>query len=251
MTDLDPIASRANPLLKRARAVRAGREPGVGLLEGRRLIEDAIAAGVELEVLLCDLDEPLGGELAQHPRLRQTVPGLLDGVGELKTSPGLLALARLPELLPLEGFAVNERSLLLAVVGVSDPGNTGALVRAAEAAGADGVAFGPGSASPFSSRALRGSMGSALRVPLFQLESAGQLERLGLQVVAASTRGAEDYRTAAWPRPLCLWIPAETGAASLAPPAGALAVTIPMAGSVESLNVAPAATLLLFEAARR
>ncbi len=250
MADPESIVSRANPLLKRARAVRAGREPGIGLLEGRRLIEDAVAAGVELEALLCDAEERLSDELAGHPRLRRTARGLLDGVGELKTSPGLLALARLPELLPLERFEVLERSLLLAVVGVSDPGNTGALVRAAEAAGADGVAFGPGSANPFSGRALRGSMGSAFRVPLYRLDDGDQLERLGLHVVGAATRGAEDYRTAAWPRPLCLWIPGETGAASLAPPAGADAVTIPMAGSVESLNVATAATLLLFEAAR-
>lgn len=250
MTEDPILRSSQNPTLKRVRGVRDGLEPQVMLLEGERLILDALESGAELESLLVEEGKPLARRLEKHPRLRRVVPGLLAGVSSLKASPGVLALAPAPRMQRAQDFAPGPDRPLLVLSGVSDPGNLGALLRVAEAAGAAAVAIARGSAHPFSPKALRGSMGSALRLPLLRLESASELERPGLRHALASTAGGQDFRRFDWRGPLCLWLPAETGAAALEPPAGAEPVSIPMQGRVESLNLATAGALLLFEAAR-
>ncbi|MHC4375291.1 MAG: TrmH family RNA methyltransferase [Planctomycetota bacterium] len=248
--DLPEIRSRSHPLLKRVRAVRAGKERATVVLEGERLILDALRGGVELEALLMRTDvEPIDLFCA-HPECRQVEPGALDGVSGLATPPGWIALAKAPPELPLAGLEVRTDTLLLSACGLSDPGNLGALARVAEAAGAAGVAIGPGGARPSNEKALRGSMGSLLRLPIYRLEDSAELQAAGLRTVVAATRGGVDYRDLDWDGPRAIWIGSETGASSLEPPADALRATIPMAGSVESLNAATAATLLLFEAAR-
>ena len=248
--DRPEIRSRSHPLLKRVRAVRAGREPGMVVLEGERLILDALHAGAKLSALLMRTGiepiEPLCG----HAECRQVESGALDAVSGLTTPPGWIALVQAPDVLPLTQLAVRQDTLLLSVCGLADPGNLGALVRVAEASGAAGVAFGPGGARPSNEKALRGSMGSLLRLPLFRLEESANLQAVGLRTVVAATRGGVDYRDLDWEGPRAIWIGSETGASSLEPPKDALRATIPMAGSVESLNATTAATLLLFEAAR-
>lgn len=245
----DPILrSSQNPTLKRVRGVRDGLEPQVLLLEGERLIMDALEGGFELECLLAEEGKPLARRLEKHPRLKLVVPGLLAGVSSLKASPGVLALASAPRMERAADFEVPEDQPLLVLAGVSDPGNLGALLRVAEAANACGVAIARGSAHPFNPKVLRGAMGSALRLPLLRLESAEELTRPGLRIALASTRDGQDYRAFDWRGPLCLWLPSETGSANLEPPPGAEPVSIPMHGQVESLNLATAAALLLFKA---
>jgi len=253
--DPEVIRSRANPLLKRVRSVRIGREKDTLLLEGRRLIADAVAAGLELEVLLVDerQDEVDAELLAAAVVLRRVAPELLDRASELDTSPGWIALARAPRSPALAELALGPAALVLVTAGVSDPGNLGALARSAEAAGASALMVVAGGARPWSPKALRGSMGSLLRLPVVSEESpeqaARELAQRGLRQVVAATRGGCDLGDFDWSGPIALWVASETGAA----PAVCRtfeAVTIPMRGAVESLNVAVAGSLLLFAAAR-
>jgi TrmH family RNA methyltransferase len=247
----ETIRSRANPLLKRAAGVLAGQEPGMLALEGDRLVDDALRAGVALEVVLVaeerfDRAEEL---IERGVPVRLVEADLLGRVSHLKTSPGILALAAVPAPLDLARLALDERSLLLVASGVSDPGNLGALARSAEAFGVRALLVTRGGASPWSDKALRGSMGSLLRVPVGFGEEpeaiAESLERRGIRQVCAATRDGMDARKFDWCGPIALWVGSETGglperARRFEP------VTVPMAGQVESLNVAVAASLLLY-----
>ena len=89
----------------------------------------------------------------------------MDAVSPVKTPSGVVALAQRPQ--SRTGRCMpGPRALVVAAVDVQDPGNLGAIIRVAEAAGATGFAAAGGSANPFGWKALRGSMGSALRLPI-------------------------------------------------------------------------------------
>ena len=248
------IRSRANPLLKQVGAALAGRAPEWVVLEGDRLIEDALRAGWVLDTVLVAENRPdRAAALGALTDVRLVEPDALSRVSALKTSPGILALATTPEGWPVDALDLGERALVLVVAGVSDPGNLGALTRAAEAAGAGALVVVAGGASPWHPRALRGSMGSLLRLPVVLVgeadEAASGLAGLGIRNVVAATRGGVPLSSFDWSGPVALWVGGETGRA---PEVCSTfeGVTIPMAGSVESLNVTVAASLLLFAAGR-
>jgi TrmH family RNA methyltransferase len=185
--------------------------------------------------------------------VRRVQAGLLQGLGTLHTEPSIVALAQPPAAVALEDLAVEPGALVLVVAGVADPGNLGALARSAEAAGATAMVSLLGGVSPWHPRALRGSMGSLLRLPVVRglgaEEAMSLLTERGWRSVGAATRGGRTWRDADWSGPVALWVSGETGEESEAL-AGLERVTIPMAGGVESLNVTVAASLLLFAAGR-
>jgi len=247
------IRSRANADLKRARAVREGRAPDVLLLEGDRLVDEAVERGLELELLLV-----AEGRLARAAqlearglRVRLVADSLLDRASALATSPGVLALCRAPSAPDPASLAPDPRSLVLVDAGVADPGNLGALARSAEAAGASALVAVAGGASPWNEKALRGSMGSLLRLPVHRLGSAdGAVAALPAhRHVCAATRGGAPVSGFDWSGPIALWVGSEVGELPAAC-ASFERVTIPMAGRVESLNVTVAASLLLFATGR-
>lgn len=249
------IRSAANPAVKRVRAVQAGREPGRVVLEGDRLVEEALAGGWSLElVLVADTRASLADELeARGLPVERVEAGLLARASELSTSPGLLAVAAAPVARPLAELAPAGDDLLVVAAGVADPGNLGALSRSAEAAGARALVVLAGGARPWNGKALRGSMGSLLRLPVHLAEDAGELAQglaaQGWRQVRAATRGGTPLARFDWSGPVALWIGAETG--RLPDAARDLErVTIPMAGRAESLNVAAAAAVLLYAAGR-
>ena len=248
MIDDDVIRSRSNPAVKRARAARSGKAAEVVHLEGVRLVLDALAHGLALELVLVDESTSPPEHLRGHPQLRRASAAVMEAASGLRTPPGLIAVAAAPELRTLDTLEVDERTLLMVVHGIADPGNLGACARVAEAAGAAGLAFSGTSASPFGSKALRGSMGSLLRLPLYSAPDARVLTERGLRQVRAATRGGVDFRRYDWSGPVALWLSGETGRWTVEGDFDA--VTIPMAGAVESLNVTAAATLLAFAAAR-
>jgi RNA methyltransferase, TrmH family len=248
------IRSRANPLIKRVGAVLAGREPTTLVLEGERLVEDALRSGLPIELLLVAHTQRERAErLAQDvPSLRLVDADLLQKVSRLKTSPGVLALCQAPPAQRIERWRRDRRTLWLVVAGVADPGNLGALARSAEALGVQAMIAVEG-ASPWSPKALRGSMGSLLRLPVCTGLAAGEVARalaaLGVRQVRAATRDGGEPAAFDWTGPVALWVGAETGAL----PEAALAfesVSIPMAGRSESLNVTVATALLLYASGR-
>jgi len=247
------IRSRSNTLLKRVGAVLAGKERDSIVLEGDRLVNEAMRVGWELEALLIAANRlERAAELASAGiALRLVEPGLLDRISALETSPGILALAAHPPQRSLEELAATGASLVLVVAGVADPGNLGALSRTAEAAGAGAIVALRGGARAFGPKALRGSMGSLLRLPVFEGYTAEEVEMVlrttGYRQVRAATRGGKDWRELDWSGLLALWISGETNELPEITREFEGA-TISMAGEVESLNITVAASLLLFAA---
>lgn len=257
----DLIRSRANPLVKRLRALKEKGGGDLLLLEGPKLLEEAIAAGVVLVEVAASprlLRHARGrGLMAAAERLcpvRTMDDHVLASLAEVETSQGVLALARRPAF--DERRVLSGTPLVVVAVGVQDPGNVGALLRTAEAAGATGAYLTAGSADPFSWKALRGSMGSAFRLPHVRARTAEPaVERLraaGVRLLGAAQDGAAAHDEADLRGPVAVFFGAE-GSGLPAEVLGALdgRIAIRMAGAVESLNVAVAAGVVLFEAARQ
>ncbi len=253
MENQEVIRSRSNALLKRAGAAVSGKTPGVMVLEGDRLVDDAVAAGYGLEVVLVSAQrEDRARELeAADLEVRRVEHELLARISSLETSPGVMALAVCPDGSELSALGPAEHPRTLVVAGLQDPGNLGALARTAEAAGFTALVTVRGGARCFGPKALRGSMGSLLRLAIWEVDSAeeiaGHLESHGVRQVCAVTRGGTDWRAFSWSPPLAIWVTGETGT-SPAIMTDFEGVSIPMAGAVESLNVTVATSLLLFAA---
>jgi TrmH family RNA methyltransferase len=264
MEQRDVILSRSNPLLRKLRALKEqGATQDLMLIEGPRLIEEALAARVALvEVVLTQRFAEsrrgralMGAFDTRRQRVRFVSESAAASLSDVTTHQGVLALARRPQMLPPDA-ALSPSALVLVAVALQNPGNLGSLLRAAEAAGATGVFLTTGSADPFSSKALRGAMGSAFRLPHVRgLEPAAVLERLrsrGIVSIATVATGGRPHDRVDLRRPIALWLGNEgAGLPAEVVQAADERVTIPMAPGVESLNVAVAAGVLLFEATRQ
>ncbi len=147
-------------------------------------------------------------------------------------------------------------SLVLILGDVQDPGNVGAIIRAAEGCGATGVVVTTGAADPFSWKALRGGMGSTFRLPIASGQSldaaVSHARAAGLRVMATTARGGTAL-PACDLRPGCAILLGGEGSGLPAAivEASDERIMIPMQAPVESLNVAIAAALVLYEAARQ
>ncbi|HWW92249.1 MAG TPA: RNA methyltransferase [Vicinamibacteria bacterium] len=260
----DPVIhSRRHPLVQRLRRLKeTSAADELCLIEGPKLLEEALAADIEIveAVVVTRLEaSDRGGGLLRalterRVSVRRVEEGVLASLSEVETSQGILALARRPAF--AEERLFTGLPLLVVAVGVQNPGNLGGLLRTAEAAGATGAYLTAGTADPFSWKALRGSMGSAFRLPLVRGlppgEALGRVRARGLLAVAASAEGETPYDQADLRGPLALLLGSEgTG---LPPELAAGAdrrLAIPLRGRVESLNVGVAAAVLLFEVARQ
>jgi TrmH family RNA methyltransferase len=255
------IASRQNPIVARFR--QAARGGGVLLLDGPHLVQDALAAGVRVTEAAVTVE---AGESAEIQFLleRFTEAGVdvvsvtapvMAALSPVHSSSAIVALADPPDRTTNVFGDPNLDAFVVAAVGVQDPGNLGALIRVAEAAGATGAIVAGASANPYGWKTLRGSMGSALRLPIVT----GELETVlpdirghRCRVVAATPRGGRSLFDADLAGPLAILIGGEGGGL---PPhvldQADVRVSIPMHGPVESLNTAVSAALLAYEARRQ
>jgi TrmH family RNA methyltransferase len=263
--DPETVTSRANPLFKRLLALKkrgVAPEGDLCLLEGPKLLDEALAAGariVEVAVAAGAEERPATAKSLDALRergvpVRRLTKRLLASVSDAETTQGVLALAVRPEL--DEARLFDGTPLIVVAVGIQDPGNLGGLLRTAEAAGASGAYLCEGCADPFSWKALRGSMGSAFRLPLVRGLAVGVvLDRLGDRAVPAlaTTVDAETrYDRADLRSAVALVFGSESAGLPQQVARRAHArLRVPIARAVESLNVGVAAGLLLFEAARQ
>lgn len=244
----EALTSPANPLLKDVRrAIARGglTEQGWMVAETFHLLEEALRSDVDIKVIL----------VAESFRDRVCAPsGIRVATVETavfqKLSDAVIALIE-PPAWNLEQ-ALSEQTLVVVLDGVQDPGNAGAIVRAAEAFGATGVLFMKGTASPCNPKTLRASAGSLFRVP-FVHGADPRIVREALRdttVYVAMPSGAEPVSDVDLRRKCALVIGSEGQGVSEQWRRGAAGVSIPTAG-VESLNAAVAAGILLYEARRQ
>jgi TrmH family RNA methyltransferase len=255
------VSSRQHPLVARFRD--AARRPGDSmLLDGPHLLAEALESRIVVEVAAFQrdgLDEPELGRLSRARGVGDVVTvteSVIAAISPTRTPAGVVAIARRPRIDPAAVVAGGQ-PLVVVAVDVQDPGNLGALVRSAEAGGATGVIATSGSADPFGWKALRGAMGSAFRLPIARVRDAGEALALvrcvsGLRVAATVSGRGLLMSEADLTGPLALVVGSEGSGLPDEVVANAdLQVTIPMAPRVESLNVAVATALLVYEARRQ
>jgi TrmH family RNA methyltransferase len=266
------ITSRQNPLVARYRAAARGRADDLLLLDGAHLVADALDAGVHLrEAAVADVADV--ADAAGHPVRRAEIRALaarlteagvevvaasaavMDALSPVRSAGGIVALADRPSLDAGRMYG-GGAPLVIVAVDVQDPGNLGAIVRVAEAGGATGLVAAGRSADPFGWKALRGSMGSALRIPVVVGEHADQAvadaRRHGCRIVAAVPRGGRSLFDINLKVPAAVLIGGEgPGLPAALVDAADDRVTIPMQSPVESLNAAVTAALIVYEARRQ
>lgn len=258
------ITSRKNSLVSRARAVRDGREPSGVFVEGVRLCEDALRSGARFELVLytrSHAEQGRGARLLEELRgassgLQLVSDDVMEFISDTKSPQGIVALARRPR----TGAEVLEQAggtpLVVVMHRANNPSNAGAGLRVAEAAGATGVVLTQGSTDPLSPKSLRGSMGSAFRLPLWTgptlAEALQWCAARGIRTVATSAAAPSLHTELDWTTPRAIVLGPEAGGLTDEEVRAAdAAARIPMRAPVESLNLATALAVLLYEAARQ
>jgi TrmH family RNA methyltransferase len=261
MAKPETITSAANPLLKdvrRAIARGAVTEQGWCVAETFHLLEEALRSDCEVKtVLVAESVQQAAhvGKLA-HVKVVVLPDALFQGLSGTETSQGVMALVK-PPVWKLEQI-FRGCPLVVVLDGLQDPGNAGAIVRAAEAFGASGVLFLKGTASPYNSKTLRASAGSLFRIPYLHgvdralARAALQQNRVALYAGVAQHAGGPGCTLAELDLTArCgLIIGNEAHGVSQELRSAALDISIPTVG-VESLNAAVAAGILLYEARRQ
>ncbi|HRW06581.1 MAG TPA: RNA methyltransferase [Caldilineaceae bacterium] len=255
------ITSMENQQVKEARKLQRRRyreRSGTLLIEGLRLVRDALQSGVQIEKLFYAPTMVAGNqpllELIDHcgaaniPLLACTDEVFVT-LAETVTPQGIAAVTALPVLpLPIPCH------FTLILDQVRDPGNAGTLVRTAEAVGIDAVFFGPDTVDPFNDKVVRAGMGGHFRLPIRNYATWSAIQPLldPAQVLyLAQANAPQRYTEVDWCRPSALIVGGEAAGASADAMSLARPIAIPMHGQVESLNAAIAGAVILFEAARQ
>ena len=226
----------------RLRKSRERRRAGLFVVEGRREVERARAAGLRIVATY------VAPELIEWPDSAEEVSERVLRKMSYRAEPeGVLAVVEAPRReLPTSG------TLYLVAVGVEKPGNLGAMARTADAAGADALVVADAEADPFNPNAIRASTGAVFTLPVVEA-TLDQVRALDVQLVAAVIGAATRHTDADLTRPTAIAIGAEDeGLDDRWRAAADLHVEIPMRGrTVDSLNAANAAAILLYEAVRQ
>jgi TrmH family RNA methyltransferase len=248
------IRSPANRTLKLIRSLRQRKvreTERAFVVEGFRAIADAIAAGAKPGVVVVrEGDEGDAATWFGTAPVRVVAAPLFDDAAETVTPQGAIAVFPLPYL-PIPPV---DQPLYLVLDRMRDPGNVGALLRTAAAAGATAVLLTAGTVDPFNPKAVRAAVGAHFRIPIGWLSDPmwDKIVRDCPLRVVADAHGGVAYDEVDWTGGAALIVGSEAhGVSAVARAMGATSARIPMAANVESLNAAAAGAVLLFEAARQ
>jgi TrmH family RNA methyltransferase len=257
------IASRQNAVVARYKAVAHGDVAGLLLLDGVHLVQDALDAGIPIEHAAIDAGAADRHDIkrlaaALRSKSVETVTAtapVMGAMSPVRSPTGIVAIARRPDY-DIDDFYRGSAPLVLIATDIQDPGNLGAIVRVAEAGGAASVLATGTSADPFGWKALRGSMGSALRLPVSRVDdverAVADARARGCRVIATAPRGGRSVFDVDLRPPTAVLIGGEGQGLSPALIASAdERITIPMQAPVESLNAAVTAAIVVYEARRQ
>jgi RNA methyltransferase, TrmH family len=253
------ITSRRHPLILACREARGGGVDQPLLLDGWHLLVEARRSAVTVDAVLVGREPTAPDERAtldalvdDGAQVVRVTADVLQAASPVRTPSGVVALARRPVTV-LEHVVRKAPALVVATLDVQDPGNVGALVRTAEAAGASGLIAVGASADPLGWKALRASMGSAFRLPLARVADADALLKFAhanvLQTVVLAHDGGVPAGSIDLTRATCLVLGGEgAGVPETVRDAADARLRLPMRPPVESLNVAVAGALALYAA---
>lgn len=258
------VTSLANPIVKDIRALalpKNRKATGLFVAEGLKLVADAIEAGWSAKTLVYASNvagQPLVARLAGTVHARGgtvlTVSEAILAKISRRDNPQMVIGVFEQRLTPASAIRPKGEEVWVALEGIRDPGNLGTIVRTADAAGAAGVLLIGETVDPFSVEAVRATMGSIFAVPLARLsrEEFGKLAaHWPGSIVGTHLSATVDYREADYRAPVLLLMGTEqAGLTAEAARAATTLVKIPMAGKADSLNLAVATAVMLFEIRR-
>ncbi len=263
------ITSLQNPRVKLLRSLRLRKfreQEGRFLVEGIRIVEEALACAAPVEtlvyapeLLVSDRAQALVAHAAADRRLALSAEAFRS-LSDREDPQGIAAVVRI-EGRRLSALPLSAEMLVVVAYQLSDPGNLGAIIRTADAAGAAGVIAVTPSVDLYDPQTVRATMGSLFALPVVYPVEAVDLERwvaqvraagVPLCVVASSAHGRQDYFEADYRRPVALLVGNERyGLPPEVRDKADLLVRLPMAGRATSLNVSAAAAALVFEVIRQ
>ncbi len=268
MDELQKITSRDNQRLIGARRIREGHGTGKMFVEGKRLSVEALRSGIEIwecfvseRFVASSQNAELIAEAYASARFTFELPDrIFNSITDTEHTQGMILIAERP----VGSAGVIEKKLaetdslpiVLVLFEVNNPSNLGAVMRTAEAAGVAGVIVTKNSADVFSPKAIRASMGAAFRVPVWTDASLESIltwaEGRGMHSTATTSDASRDYTAVDWRSPRLLIFGSEAhGLGDRELTRIEQQVRIPMEHGVESLNLAVAAGVVLFEAKRQ
>jgi RNA methyltransferase, TrmH family len=262
----DEISSAANPLVKRVRALadrKHRRREGAFVVQGIQPVWQAVEAGADIEVLIvapellrhAGATAMVAAQKAAGVRVARVSGELFGRIADRDGPSGLAAIVR-SRTVALEDLIVSDGSLFTALHSPGNPGNVGTIIRTASAVGCDGVILIGPSADRYDPAAVKASMGAIFTVPVATAPSTAEFtdwaHSRAVTVAATSARGSVSVWKADLQPPLAVLLGSEgTGLPDDLLATADLRVAIPMTGTAESLNLAVAAGVLLYEVRRR
>jgi len=248
---MELITSLKNPRVQGWKSLkdRKGRkETGCFLVEGRKMVEEALASVFPVEAVLVDEKRAQEFTLPQNCPVYALPEHVLAAVCDTKTPQGIAAVVRLTQ-----NIALGKRVVVMD--GVQDPGNVGTIIRTADAAGLEGVILSSQCADAFSPKVLRATMGSIFRMGIRVTEDLpGLLRRMrgeGYSVISSQLDGEPFYERSPAGEKWALVIGSEGNGVTPEVQAEAThRVRLPMRGGAESLNAAVAAGIMMYEMTR-
>jgi len=258
----ESITSAQNPKLKRLMALqeksRLRREEGLFVVEGRRELEHCIAAGFEVDsVFICP---DIYGQ-GEYPFRQGREPGVFHLTKELYskvayrgTTEGIIAEVKVKER-TLESLVLGDNPLIVILESVEKPGNLGAVLRSADAAGADAVIVCDPLTDLYNPNLIRASIGAVFSRQVAVASSEDTIAWLrskGIQILTAQLQDSSLYYDTDMTKATAIVMGTEsTGLTNIWREAADAHIRIPMLGSLDSLNVSVSAAILLFEALRQ
>jgi RNA methyltransferase, TrmH family len=259
------ITSRANPLVKELRALSQKKfreQRGEFLVQGIQPVLEAIQSNASIRMLVVASElltsKPARGAVRQQERAGTRIVHVsrevFESISEREHPTGIAAVVKSASH-TLNDLRVDESAIFVALHQVSNPGNLGTILRTADAVNARGVILIGNATDPYAPIALNASRGAVFTVPLVQVENANDVlnwcRENRIRLVTTSDQAAQDLWNADLSPPLMLFFGNEGEGLPPHILAQGQAVKIPMHGAVDSLNLAVAAGVLLYEYARR
>ncbi len=228
------------------------------IIEGYHLIEEALRSGAPVETIMYSLEKGVPAGFADQVTPSVEWVGVsqavLEKCSDTQTPQGVLAVVARPQL-GMDELLAREHDLVVVLDGVQDPGNLGTIIRSADAVGAKAVVLGRGTVDLYNPKTIRSTMGSMYHLPIVEadlLELLPRARERGVRLVTTSLQAQRSCYDTDLRQPT--WLILGNEAKGVSPEVAAqsdVQVIIPMQGKAESLNVAMAATILLFEASRQ
>lgn len=270
MPDYSPkktiLTSASNPRIKNVIKLRKAdyrKKTQTFIIEGCRELERALSAGIKIqELYFCPgLFSDTRGESSllkntddAGGRLFEVSGPVYEKIAFGNRSEGVIAVAVRPSL-SLKDIPLRENPLFVVIEGIEKPGNLGAIIRTAQAAGADAVLVADAHTDIYNPYVVRSSIGALFEACVVQAQSPeiiSWLKEREVRIICACVKGDMAYASADFRGRLAIAVGSEEkGLTGIWKESADCEVTIPMAGKADSLNVSCAAAILLFEAARQ